>query len=68
MTTRGSCLALRPRPAVQRVLVFILLAAMLLLPASALPITAQEWSAPRTVYVPVTGQTTDGYFLDVWRA
>ena len=67
MTTRGSYLDLRPRPAVQRMLVFILLAAMLLLPASAPPVTAQEWSAPRTVYVPETGQTADGYFLDVWR-
>ena len=28
---------------------------------------AQEWSAPRTVFVTETGQTADGYFLDVWR-
>jgi len=26
------------------------------------------WSAPRTVYVPETGQSVDGYFLDVWRS
>ena len=29
---------------------------------------AQGWSAPRTVFVPTTGHTTDGYFLDVWRS
>jgi hypothetical protein len=27
----------------------------------------EEWSAPRTVYVPETGQSVDGYFLDMWR-
>ncbi len=27
-----------------------------------------DWSAPRTVYVPATGHTIDGLFLDVWRA
>ena len=30
--------------------------------------SAQAWSAPRTVYVPTTGHTTDGLFLDLWRA
>jgi hypothetical protein len=29
---------------------------------------AQDWSAPRTVFVPTTGHTTDGLFLDLWRA
>lgn len=29
---------------------------------------AQSWAAPRTVYVPSTGHTTDGLFLDAWRA
>ena len=29
--------------------------------------SAQGWSAPRTVFVPSTGHTTDGLFLDVWR-
>jgi hypothetical protein len=29
--------------------------------------SAQSWSAPRTVYVPSTGHTADGLFLDVWR-
>jgi L,D-transpeptidase-like protein len=28
---------------------------------------AQEWSAPRTVFVPDTGHTADGLFLDLWR-
>jgi lipoprotein-anchoring transpeptidase ErfK/SrfK len=28
---------------------------------------AQEWSAPRTVYVAETGQTLDRLFLDAWR-
>jgi lipoprotein-anchoring transpeptidase ErfK/SrfK len=39
--------------------------ATMLMPGSA---SAQEWSAPRTVYVPTTGHTTDGLFLDAWRA
>jgi lipoprotein-anchoring transpeptidase ErfK/SrfK len=30
--------------------------------------SAAEWSAPRTVYIPETGHTIDGVFLDVWRA
>ena len=29
--------------------------------------SAQEWSPPRTVFVPETGHTTDGLFLDLWR-
>jgi lipoprotein-anchoring transpeptidase ErfK/SrfK len=29
---------------------------------------AQPWSAPRTVYIPETGQSIDGVFLDFWRA
>jgi hypothetical protein len=28
---------------------------------------AAEWSAPRTVYIPETGQTLDQLFLDAWR-
>lgn len=27
-----------------------------------------DWSAPSTVYIPDTGQTIDGVFLDQWRA
>ena len=26
-----------------------------------------QWAAPRTVYLPDTGHSIDGYFLDVWR-
>jgi hypothetical protein len=47
-----------------------LIVLLLYLPASRLiapHASAQEWSAPRTVYVPTTGHTTDGLFLDVWR-
>src|SRR5918992_4663842 len=32
------------------------------------PAGAQEWSPPRTVFIPSTGHTVDGLFLDVWRA
>lgn len=34
------------------------------------PVTAsaQDWSAPRTVFIPSTGHTIDGFFLDLWRA
>jgi lipoprotein-anchoring transpeptidase ErfK/SrfK len=28
----------------------------------------QAWSAPRTVYIPASGHTIDGVFLDFWRA
>ena len=28
---------------------------------------AQEWAVPRTVFVPRTGHTVDGLFLDLWR-
>jgi len=27
-----------------------------------------DWAPPRTVYIPETGQSVDGVFLDVWRA
>ncbi|MFN8665283.1 MAG: L,D-transpeptidase [Thermomicrobiales bacterium] len=30
--------------------------------------SAQEWAPPRTVFVPETGHTADGLFLDLWRA
>ncbi len=29
---------------------------------------AEAWSAPRTVFVPTTGHTADGLFLDLWRS
>jgi hypothetical protein len=43
----------------------VLALAALLTPLAA---SAQTWSAPRTVFVPTTGHTTDGLFLDLWRA
>jgi hypothetical protein len=43
----------------------VLALAMILTPLAA---SAQGWSAPRTVFVPSTGHTTDGLFLDVWRS
>ena len=30
--------------------------------------TPSNWSPPRTVYIPETGQSIDGVFLDFWRA
>ena len=27
-----------------------------------------DWAPPRTVYIPATGQTIDGLFLDLWRS
>jgi hypothetical protein len=47
------------------VTVVVLALATFLIPLTAL---AQGWSAPRTVFVPTTGHTTDGLFLDVWRS
>lgn len=35
-------------------------------PANAYPVDP-DWAPPRTVYVPATGQTIDGLFLDLWR-
>jgi len=49
---------------------FVLAAAALLLTMFAplvSPAAAQEWSAPRTVYIDETGHTLDQVFLDVWR-
>ena len=43
----------------------ILAIALCLTPVTTL---AQDWSAPRTVFVPSTGHTVDGLFLDLWRA
>lgn len=48
----------------------LLVALTALLAASLLPlgVAAQsDWAAPRTVYIPETGHTIDGVFLDVWR-
>ncbi len=35
--------------------------------AEAQQATASDWAAPRTVYIPATGQQIDGWFLDLWR-
>ncbi len=44
--------------------------AFLLVSIAYLPVSvsAQDWSAPRTVFVPTTGHTSDGLFLEVWRS
>ncbi len=47
---------------------FASLALMLTMVAPLVPSTsAEEWSAPRTVYIEQTGHTLDQVFLDVWR-
>ena len=59
----------------RRVMIWPLLAIVLTLIASPLSASAQQvssttsttWAAPRTVYIPQTGQTIDGVFLDYWR-
>ena len=59
------------------ILVFSALAPLSALTASAAPVSSQpsftysgqdDWSPPSTVYIPDTGQTIDGVFLDFWRA
>jgi hypothetical protein len=40
----------------------------LLFGSVAAPVSAQDWSPPRTVWVEDAGHTIDGYFLDLWRA
>lgn len=45
-------------------LLILVALAVLMMPLSAV---AQGWSAPRTVFIPDTGHTADGLFLDVWR-
>jgi lipoprotein-anchoring transpeptidase ErfK/SrfK len=52
-----------------------MLAPLFVVGGSAAPAPAQtngldragEWSAPRTVYIPETGHSIDGVFLDYWR-
>jgi hypothetical protein len=34
---------------------------------SAVPVFGSQWAAPTTVYIPDTGHTIDGLFLDMWR-
>ncbi len=36
-------------------------------PAAPAPAPVVDWAPPRTVYVPETGHTIDGVFLDLWR-
>ena len=48
----------------------LLLALTALLALSMFPMGASaqdDWAAPRTVYIPETGHTIDGVFLDTWR-
>jgi hypothetical protein len=47
-----------------------IVAILFVLAAIGMPLgaAAQAWAAPRTVYVPTTGHTADGLFLDLWRA
>lgn len=47
-----------------RALAGVLLLLALLAPTT---VSAADWAPPRTVFVPETGQTTDGLFLDLWR-
>ncbi len=46
-----------------------LLSLVLVLVGAALPATAraEHWAPPRTVYLPSTGHTADGLFLEAWR-
>ena len=60
---RAACGRVRTLRSVTASTLIFALAAML----APLGASAQGWSAPRTVYVPSTGHTTDGLFLDVWR-
>lgn len=57
------------RPASSRVSAIAVALAIfgLLIGSTAAPISAQDWSPPRTVWVEDAGHTIDGYFLDLWR-
>ncbi len=67
VTTGGSHLRRWPLPPARLNALLALLLVLSVLPLTVAPATAQTWSAPRTVYVPETGHTADGYFLDIWR-
>ena len=67
MTTGGSHVGRRPRLSPRLHLLCALFLLIAAVPVVGRPAAAQEWSAPRTVYVPETGHTADGYFLDIWR-
>jgi hypothetical protein len=45
----------------------LLLTLLLPLQSASAQETSLSWSAPRTVYIPQTGQTLDQLFLDLWR-
>ena len=63
LRVRAVCRRVRTLRSVVATTLFLALAAIL----PPLTVSAQSWAAPRTVYVPSTGHTTDGLFLDVWR-
>ncbi len=50
-----------------RAVLFALTALLTLLMAPMATSAQDDWSAPRTVYIPETGHTIDGVFLDSWR-
>lgn len=54
-------------PSASRLIVIAVLLAAFVPGASAYPVDP-NWAAPRTVYIPATGQTIDGVFLDLWRS
>src|SRR5680860_1301753 len=49
------------------VVVFLAFFAPALMSAPTASAQPAQWAPPRTVYVPATGHSVDGYFLDVWR-
>lgn len=67
MTTGGSHVSRRPRQSPRLQVLCALLLLFTAWPIVAGPAAAQDWAPPRTVFVPETGHTADGYFLDVWR-
>ena len=69
MTARSAASQARLVPAARLVGalgLLALLAALLPRATAGYPIDP-NWAPPRTVYVPETGQTVDGLFLDLWR-
>lgn len=57
----------RPASTWAGAIAIVLAIAGLLFGSIAAPVSAQDWSAPRTVWVEDAGHTIDGYFLDLWR-
>src|SRR5215213_6249357 len=49
-------------------LLVLVLAAVVGPRATEAQVTDPNWAPPRTVYIPETGQSIDGYFLDLWRS